>query len=376
MTRRRRDGFALIIALLAIALVGAFVAGAWMIVTREFKSSQAASAAQLAMEAAEYAATLPTERWSPGDALTATLGSTFVQGSMALAGGAVARWRMQRLSPTTFLSQGEGSFGDTRRATALFLRLVLPEFDTTAALTVRDSALVHAGGTVSGADAIPTNWVGLGCTLGVGGAGAAAPDTTHVCDGNCASAAGVGIVGSPARYADSTAADSARYTQFGSETWASLTARASVVLAPNVTMTPGPVVVGGSCDRRAVANWGDPLLTTACGDYFPIIYARGDVTLSGGMGQGILLAEGDVILSGATRFVGVIVARDDVRSSAGGAHVYGTVLAEDRVVSDGVHPEIAAADVIERSTCAVARAATGAAPLRRVRERSWTPIYE
>jgi hypothetical protein len=375
MTRRRR-GFAIVVALLAIALVAAFVAGAWMIAVREFRSSQAGSAAQLAMEGAEYGATLPAETWAPGDALTAALGSTTAQGTATLAGGAVSSWRMQRLSPTTFLSQGEGRFGHARRAAALFLRLALADFDTTAALTVRDSARVLAGGLVSGADAIPTNWTGLGCALAANGAGTAAPDTTHVCDGNCASAAGVGIVGTPSRYADSTAADSAKYTQFGSETWATLTARAAVVLAPNAVVTPGPVAVGGSCDRSAVTNWGDPLRASGCGNYFPVVYARGDVTINGGLAQGILLAEGDVILSGGALFVGVIVARDDVRSSVGGAHVYGTVLAQDRVVADGVHPEIAAAGVVERSTCAVARAALGAAPLRRVRDRSWTPLYE
>lgn len=376
MNRRTRRGFALIVALLVIALVTAFVAGAWMIVVREFRSSQAGSTAQLAMAAAEYGAGRSLEDWKAGDALTIPLGATIGPTTRALAGGAVASWRMQRLSATTFLSQGDGAFGSAHRAVVLYLRLTLPDFDTTAALTVRDSALVRAGGTVSGTDVVPTNWSALGCPLATPAAGAAAPDTTHLCDGSCAAPAGVGIVGLPARYADSTAADSSRYTQFGSETWASLSARANVSLAPSATLTPAPVATGGACDRNTTANWGDPLRTTPCADYFPIIHAAGDVTINGGIGQGLLLAEGDVILSGGALFAGVIVARDDVRSSAGGAHVYGVVLAQDRATLDGVHPEITAGGVIERSTCAVSRAVLGTALLRRARERSWSPLFD
>jgi hypothetical protein len=275
-----------------------------------------------------------------------------------------------------FLSQGEGAFGSARRATALFLRLGLPDFDTSAALTVRDSAHVRSGGVVAGADVIPPNWAGVGCVLAGGGAGTASPDSTTVCDGGCGVQAGVGITGGPARQADSTAADSARYTRFGGDSWSALAARASVRWPPNASVNPSPSLIGGACDRSVLTNWGDPRRSTACADYFPIIYAAGDVTITGGIGQGILLAEGDVTLAGGAEFAGVIVARDDIRSAAGGGHVYGAVLAQDRDVTDGLHPDVAAGGSIERSTCAVLRASLGTASLRRVRERSWTPIYD
>ena len=39
-------------------------------------------------------------------------------------------------------------------------------------------------------------------------------------------------------------------------------------------------------------NWGDPATPTGvCFGYFPIIYAPGNLRISGGYGQGILLVE-------------------------------------------------------------------------------------
>lgn len=371
----KRNGFALVVALLTIALVAAFVAVAWMIVLREFRASQSGSAATLATEAAEYGVTRPLEDWIAGNALTMSLGAVVGPTSAPLSGGASASWWLQRLSPTTFLLQGEGAYANARRGATLLARLALPVFDTTAAFTVRDSAFVRPGGVVSGADAAPPNWSSLGCPASLGGGGVAAPDTTHVCDGSCASPAG-GITGAPPRVTDLTAATPQRYTQFGAESWNSLVARAAVTIMPNATITPGPVVAGGACDRTVSSNWGDPTRGSSCADYFPVVHALGDVTISGGVAQGILLVEGDVVLSSGAEFTGVIVARDDVRLLGGGVHVYGAVLAEDLDVTDGVHPEVASGGVIERSTCAISRSAMGMAPLRRVRERSWAPIYD
>lgn len=371
----KRRGFVLVSSLLTMVLVLAFVAVAWMIVNREFKSSQSGGAALRASEAAEYGATRPMSDWRRGDALAWALGEARGPYTATLAGGATASWRVQRTSSSTFVAQGDGAFQHAHRTVTAYLRLALPGFDTTAALTVRDSAFVRAGGSVSGADVSPASWIGLGCPNSGGGAGVAAPDTTHICDGPCQSPSG-GIVGMPARHADSSAAGAARFAQFGSETWSTLTSRADLTLLPNSSVTPGFVLTGGTCDRSVVSNWGDPARASVCSDWFPVIHALGDVTVVGGSGQGILLAEGDVVLSAGARFIGVIVSRDDVRLSTGGARVTGAVLAEDRDVADGVHPDIAAGGIIERSTCAIARATLGSAPLQRVRERSWAPVYD
>ncbi len=374
--RNAPQGFALFAALVAVVLVSAFIAMSWAITLREFRASVVGASAVRAMEAAEYASTAPMERWTPGDALSMPVAAMQGPSSTVLVGGSTATWRMQRLTSSTFLTLGEGLDGDTRRRTSLLLRLSTPDFDTSATLTVRDSAIVHTGAMVSGFDAIPPGWGGLTCTLRPAQAATASPDSTRVCDGTCGAAAGVSVVGQPARLADTSASDSARYTLFGAETWTTLAARATVRLAAPVVLTPAPAVTGSRCDRTASSNWGDPSRGSACADYFPVIYAAGDVTMHGGRGQGILLAEGDVTLEGGAVFAGIIVSRDDVRSSTGGAHVFGRVLAQDRDVSDGRHPEFATGGLVERSSCAEGRAVEGSAPLRRVTSRSWSPLYQ
>ncbi|MFN8581759.1 MAG: hypothetical protein U0163_12385 [Gemmatimonadaceae bacterium] len=366
-SRSCRRGFALFAALVTTVLVSAFVAGAWMLSLQRIRAITSRQSVLRAAEAAERAAVAPLDAWSPGDALGIGIGAVMGPASLTLSGGAAATWRMQRLGPTTFLSQGEGFADSARRAVTWLYRLTLPSFDTAATLTVRDSVLVRSGGRVSGADVLPPTWAGLTCALQAPAAGAAAPDSTHICDGTCGAAGGSQVLGRPARLADTTAADSTHYTLFHGETWATLTSRATAQLAAGASVTPAPVLQGAQCDRSVSSNWGDPSRASACADYFPIIWAHGDVVVQGGRGQGILLADGDVRLDGGTQFTGVIISRDDIRTGTGGAHVWGRVLAQDRDVSDGLHPEIGAGGFLDRSTCAVARAVEGSAALKRKR---------
>jgi hypothetical protein len=175
--------------------------------------------------------------------------------------------------------------------------------------------------------------------------------------------------------ADLTAADTLRYLAFGGESWASLTARAAVVLAPGSTLTPSPLTIGTACDRSALDNWGDPHRVSACADYFPIIWAQGSVVVRGGSGQGVLLADGDVTFESGAEFTGVVVAQDDVIIAPSGARLFGLVMAADRRGGAGDHTDLHAG-VVARSSCATERALTGSAALIRVKQRSWSPMYD
>src|SRR4029078_9671685 len=136
------------------------------------------------------------------------------------------------------------------------LRLDMPMPVLNAALTVRDSAEVLAGGMVSGADTPLAAWALVPSCTGAPApaAGVAAPDTTHVCDGTCGAAAG-NIIGAPRMLADSLASDSMRYLLYGGPPRRALTARADVVLPPNANVTPGPAVNAGVCQLGAPTNW-------------------------------------------------------------------------------------------------------------------------
>ena len=90
---------------------------------------------------------------------------------------------------------------------------------------------------------------------------------------------------------------------------------------------PGPVVAGGGCVITEPWNWGDPAAPAGeCGTWFVLRGSRDDVTLLGGVGQGVLVVEGDVRLEGGARFVGVVVASGGV-ALADGASVEGRIVA-------------------------------------------------
>ena len=45
--------------------------------------------------------------------------------------------------------------------------------------------------------------------------------------------------------------------------------------------------------------------------YAPLLWARGDLELRGGRGQGILLVDGDLVVSQGAEFHGVVITRDE-----------------------------------------------------------------
>jgi hypothetical protein len=368
---------ALFAALVALLVVTALVAASWVITFREQQAADAALRAGAALDGADLAAASAAAAWQPSAALTLPTGGVVGPSTTTLAGGAQVTWLLQRLTATLFWATGDATQGTGKhlahRTVSLALRLALPEIPGTATLTARDSVRVRPGALVVGVDSTPPWWAGVACPASSNAAGVAAPDTTRVCDGTCGSAAG-GIVGSPPVVTDPSAADTLHYLQFGDESWASLTGRASVVLPPNATVTPMPLVSAGSCDRTASANWGDPHRATACADYFPIIRAQGDLVVRGGRGQGILLVDGDVTFENGAEFAGVVITQDDVVIASSGAQLLGLVLAADRRAGSGDHTDLHAG-VVTRSSCAVDRALTGSAPLVPVKQRSWAPMY-
>lgn len=376
-----RSGMALFVALVTMTLVLAIVAGAWTIALREFRAARAGVRGESALDAAEAASNDAMSTWNPSLAFSLPEGAVVGPLAGAYAGGATSSARLVRLSRRLFLALGDGQRGVppravAQRAVALLLRLARMDAGGPAALVARDSVEVRVGATVDGGDMSPPGWPGTpSCPIVAAAAGVESPDTARICDGTCAGTPAGGITGSPALQLNVAAADTLRYLKFGDESWASLTARANVALAPGATIVPSPVVSATACDRAIISNWGDPAGGSVCADYFPIIWARGDLHLAGGGGQGILLVDGDVELSGGVDFVGVIVARDDVTSAGGGGHVFGTVLAGDRSPLTGDHTVLDAGVHLQYSSCAIERATLASSRLVRVRERHWFPIY-
>lgn len=91
---------------------------------------------------------------------------------------------------------------------------------------------------------------------------------------------------------------------------------------------PGPVVDGeGHCVTGHRLNWGDPRsFQSACGSHIPSVHHAGDLTIVGGMGQGVLHVSGDLTLDAGFRYRGVIVAEGLLHLGIGGATIEGALI--------------------------------------------------
>jgi hypothetical protein len=346
---------------------------------QEARASTNAVAERRALEAAEYGVAAVLRDWDPQWNLAVAVGATLGPWTQGLAGGAAATVRVTRATPVTFWAVSEGTSGvpsmdrHARRVVAALLRLDPDDAQLTAALIVRDSAAI-SGGWVSGLDSLSAPFADPFCAAAPApAAGVAGPDTLRLCDGVCGAPAGL-VTGVPPLAADTGAADPLRYLATPPGAWSLLAARADILLPPNATVAPAPVSSGGTCVRNAPGNWGDPTPLSACHAWLPVIHAPGDVTILGGVGQGILLAGGDVRLDAAARFEGLIVAGDDIQV-VNGATVLGAAQAGDAAAGTGDHSHITSGGSIHFSTCAVTRARLAVAPLRRVRQRWWSELF-
>jgi hypothetical protein len=121
---------------------------------------------------------------------------------------------------------------------------------------------------------------------------------------------------------------------------------------PGATGTPGPREVAGSCDPTDPWNWGDPDRPwRPCGGHFVLRSGVGATTVAGGVGQGVLVVDGDLDLTASARHYGVVVVSGRLRV-AEGARLEGLALAFGGA-------DVAAGASIVRSACRAALALDG-----------------
>jgi hypothetical protein len=78
--------------------------------------------------------------------------------------------------------------------------------------------------------------------------------------------------------------------------------------------TPAPRVAAGLCVEADAWNWGSPdRPDETCGDYFATSAATGSSTVEGGVGQALLLTDGDLTLRGGVRLYGLVLVRGRLR---------------------------------------------------------------
>ena len=229
---------------------------------------------------------------------------------------------------------------------------------------------------VDGNDAIPPQWTTSGiCPAAVGGvAGVAAPDTTVVCNGNCPEGNNPGnrIDGQPPKVQNPAAADTNTYYKFGDQSWKTMVANADITLSGGNYKTE-PSLSGAACKYSDKMNWGDPSRTTACQDYFPIIYIDGDLKVqANSKGQGVLLVNGDMEMAGGFEFNGILIVRDDIKSTGNGNKISGSAFAGNTYTTDNT--SISGNSEIQYSKCAIERAAKASATVVRTKQRGFAEV--
>lgn len=355
---RLRTGLALPAAVVTLGIIALFIAGSAFAASQEARASVGSLAERLALEAAEYGAAATVRDWDRVWNLTTPIGQTSGPITRSLAGGASVVVRLTRTSLTTWWIVSEGTAGSSvltraaRRTVNAAYRLDLPPDVTSAALVAADS--VHVAGAVIGTDSTELALTCAGMAAGLI-AGVSSGDTLAV------SSSGT-ISGTPRLLADSS------IDLLSAALDSSLVA--DIVLPPGAVVTPAPIVAAGSCDTIPATNWGDPA-GGPCRTHMPVIRATGDVTVNGGVGQGILLAAGDVTFQNGASFAGIVVARDDFKAGAGGGVVLGAVVAGDARRAPGDYSVVAAGALVRRSSCRVRQARFAAASLVRVKARWW-----
>jgi hypothetical protein len=145
-------------------------------------------------------------------------------------------------------------------------------------------------------------------------------------------------------------------------------------LLPSSTspITVQPVYSSNRCMRADPLNWGDPLGSADCGLHFPAVHVPGDLTVGGGVGQGVLMVDGDLTLGGGFVYHGLVLVGGRLETTGLGAVVIGAVQIDDR---NGVGSTLNGPTVISHSRCAVGRALVPMGNLELLPERAWIQVF-
>ncbi len=367
-------GFALAVAIFGLVLIGILVTTGFFVARQEERIGMASEHAAAAFYLAELGINETILGWT--GALTGlSLGDSTVVADTIEEGiwTVIVRKtgdRVYFLDSTGTVTRGGQVYSGASRRVGLTARAASVDLEPAAALTTRGATSVRGTAEVNGLDLAPAGWSGV-CSGGANDKpGVLIDDSTNV------STQGSGeVLGAPPVQQDTTIADST-FSMFGGLTWAELAAMADKSLPGGNINNTAPVVSGGTCVTSAPLNWGDPVNPAgACGGYFPIIHIAGTARMqSGGVGQGILLVDGDLDLRGNFVFAGIIIVQGNFETQGSGNRVFGGVIAGN---ADFDNQVLTGGSVIQNSSCAVERSVLNNSSLSGVRplpQRGWVDL--
>jgi hypothetical protein len=397
-------GVALVLALLAMVVIGALVAGTYFVGRVEQITGRNTVWAAQAGEAAEAGvasliATLDAAQlgampvWTPANPIETTYPVASVPGMPGL----VYTRAVRRLNNQLFLFQARGERrapgGQVLGSQAVLqlIRIAKPTIGVNAAVTVQDPIKFNGNSfEVNGYNALPPNW-----TVGECPSGTPSPGNEDDLVG-IRSATTVGasskelqnIHGYPTKIVEyDPTITSETFRDFLDYTYNTLASQPGVKKFPLTTPYNGvgPVVDYSQsppvCDKNAPLNLGEPRrnppvpgAVPECYRYFPIAHGTGAQLkfASNTRGQGILLVDGDLELVGGFEWTGLIIVRGQMKITGTGNKIFGAILTEGvDVASAG---SIGGNAEVRYSACAIEHAVQGASSPR-VLTRGWAQAY-
>lgn len=388
-----RRGFALLVALAALVIIGGLIVGAFFASTQEFRIGRNTVLQARAMTAAEYGlnSALTGEVWDEEWNNVTTAGKAYPStGSVAefkAGDGSTGTLQITNLGNGNFLVVSEGFSGSTlgaqgRKRLGGLVRLLKPDIKFLGAVTTTGGIKITGSTEVHGEDTGVPNW--MDCPPGEASKPGIVAGLNSTVTIQCSSSPCVTGADPPVqKSADADNSDT--YNIFGDLTYDDLVQLATKNIAGGQTFTKlGPkfgVDQNGNefCLRTEASNWGDPehmdLTHTSCRSYFPIIHVAGDITMTGGSGQGVLLVDGNLNASGGVHFTGPVIVKGKFSvtgNNNSGARFYGGVMAEN---VDLIDSKMAGNAVVNFSSCAISRAVNGSATPMFDPTRGWIEMY-
>ena len=378
MKQHAQYGFALPVAVFALVVVGVMITSGFYTVRQEGRIGVADENASLAFYLTEQGLVDLIGNWNVElSSALSNWGDTTVTRGYPGVGRVTAR--VTKMTDLLYFVDADGlvTRGGAMRSGAshrvgVTVRLTTADIAPPAALTTRGPTTLQGTAEVHGEDEVPLGWGGVCTGTLENKPGIMTDDATQV--GTQGSAV---LTGDPAVLEDTSIADST-FTQFGDLTWDDLTSMADIRITGGTlsTLAPDSTAAGRCNTGQAFAdNWGDPEnLGAACSNWFPIIHISGNAKIqSGGVGQGLLLVDGDLDLRGNFVFHGIVIVQGSVDTQGSGNRIYGGVMASNASFNAQA---LVGGSVVTNSTCAVSRAIrnSGMTRVRPLASRSWVDL--
>ncbi|MGD2136175.1 MAG: pilus assembly PilX N-terminal domain-containing protein [Gemmatimonadales bacterium] len=363
-------GIALALAIMALVVIGALVAGAFFVGMQEQQVGRNTIGLQQASAAAEEGAQLTLADWDRDVYNWMPLGSSTSIGGTLAGNAGWYRGNVVRIDSLMYMIESEGFNRDstTRQRVGLMVRLRPVQINVQAALETQGGIKLGGSSFINGNDNEPSGWP---CdTLWDGLPGIRMPDSSLIQTSGCSH---LSCVDGSAKVEEDTTVSTESLTTFGDLMFDDLRSLANKFIPAGTHKIQPSFMADASCATADPYNWGEPLNPAGtCGNHFPVVWADGSVNINGVRGQGVLIVNGDLDVQGGFEFYGPVIVRGAVNTQGTGGHFNGGVIAANVNLDQSV---VLGDAVVTFSSCALARALRQSAPGSLLQERSWVNLY-